>query len=193
LESSNFARVDRRQIGIRGFDHGTRKLQSRRERRKGGLGVTRIDTRGPHGIGDVTLERPGSRPILVRTFPAERRFADDVRRVAADASTPPCTDEVLRSRIESALRAWYPRLTIHARTDFGALDQAEILWYALRDGRVRPEEPRTDRLHAALATARDVTDEAEAALRHARETASVTSGRPSRHDDEHDVTVDGDD
>lgn len=70
--------------------------------------------------------------------------------------------------LEMGLRRWYPRLSIHAQADLASLAPASPVWYAMRDGRVHGEDPRIDRLHAALAAARDVTADADAAIYRSR-------------------------
>ena len=140
--------------------------------------MTQIDPRAATAtVADVRLVRQGSRPVLVRAFPAERHFADDVQRIVLELASEAGDDDTIRERLETTLRAWYPRLSVHERTDFGALDGAEMVWYVLRDGRVRPDDPRIDRIHAALATAREVSDDAETAIRHAREAVAMVAGR----------------
>jgi hypothetical protein len=117
--------------------------------------------------------------IIVRVFPEDRRLAEDARRVAL-AAAPDATDvDGLRQGTETGLRAWYPRAAIHVREDLAALNTVETLWYVMRDGRVHPDA-RRDRLHNALATARDVTAEATQALLRSRELVeSPPRGRPN--------------
>jgi hypothetical protein len=121
--------------------------------------------------------------VTIRVFPAEQRLAKDVGRAVGQVAGSATDAEDLLVRLQNALRAWYPRMTIHERLEFGALDGAEPLWYALRDGRIHPDDPRKDRLHAALATARDMTEEASLNLDRARVLAGVG---PQRRPDEGD-------
>ena len=112
--------------------------------------------------------------VQLHVFPDEARLAADVARAAALVDPEAHTDrERWRVAVEQRLRTWYPRLVIHSRTDFAAIMPSEEVWYVMRDGRVRRPDDRIERLHAALATARDVTEEADAALTRSRGIAAA--------------------
>jgi chromosome segregation ATPase len=147
--------------------------------------MPQIDQGGAAPARDITVRRPGMAPITIRVFPADPRFAADVRSVVGEL---PLSDdeEAGRRRLESLLQRWYPRTRVHERTEIGAPLLSERLWYVLRDGGVRPREPRTERLLSALATARDVTADAEARLERARETVKSGVGLGSRRPDRDD-------
>jgi hypothetical protein len=120
---------------------------------------------------------PG-RMIQVHVFPDEKRLAADVARAADSVrDSAGSDDELSRAAVEQRLRAWYPRLVIHSRTEFAAIMPSEEVWYVMRDGRVRRPNDRIERLHAALATARDITADADAALIRSRTIASA-AGSP---------------
>jgi len=112
--------------------------------------------------------------VQLHVFPDEARLAADVAK-AADAVDPEARSdrERWRAAVEQRLRTWYPRLVIHSRTDFAAIMPSEEVWYVMRDGRVRRPDDRIERLHAALATARDVTADADAALVRSRGIAAA--------------------
>lgn len=139
----------------------------------------------------VTIETAQGGRIVVRLFPEAARLASDVKRAAAEVADAK-TDEELRHALETRLRTWYPRLTVHPRTDLAALALQEVVWYVMRDGRVHPTDPRIDRMHDALAVAREVTSEAGEAIARAREVVGAAAGAVSRRasggtDPDHDV------
>jgi hypothetical protein len=118
------------------------------------------------------------RTIQVHVFPDEKRLAADVVRAADSVAPEAGSDrELSRAAVEHRLRVWYPRLVIHSRTDFAAIVPSEEVWYVMRDGRIRRPDERIERLHAALATARDVTADADAALIRSRSIAAAAGSR----------------
>jgi hypothetical protein len=139
-------------------------------------------SRGVRLRPDLQLEltaADGSR-ILIRTFPEDRRLAEDLQRAAGAALRAAAGDETLLERLEDALRPWYPRLTIHPREDLASLSGEDQVWYAMRDGHIHRPEPRLDRLHAALANARDVKSDSDEAIAHARDLVATSGRRPAR-------------
>jgi hypothetical protein len=141
--------------------------------------VPQTDSSGKARIRDIAVRWPGQTPIAIRVFPADPRFADEVQRVV-DALAPSEDGAAVRRRIETELRRFYPRTTVHERTDFGAPDYADRLWYVLRDGRIRTPDPRIERLLSALAVARDVKADAVAAVDRAREVVAIKVGSTPR-------------
>lgn len=136
----------------------------------GGTGATQPQP----GRGDtVMLSSPDGRGPVVHLFPADPRLAADVRRVAESIARAPDDDDAFLEELEMGLRKWYPRLSIHAQAELASLAPASRVWYAMRDGRVHGEDPRIDRLHAALAAARDVTEDAGAAIVRSRSIRKV--------------------
>jgi hypothetical protein len=132
-------------------------------------------TSGP-GATSVSFSTADGASIIVRVFPEDRRLADDVRRAVRAATPRERSPEDARTSLESTLRAWYPRLRIRPREDLPSLSEAEHVWYVMRDGRVHAPEPRLDRLHAAMANARDVQSEAAEVLTRTRELVGVLAG-----------------
>jgi hypothetical protein len=65
-------------------------------------------------------------------------------------------------------------LTIHPQNRLADIESSRVaLWYVYRDGRVRrKEDPRLDRLYAALGTARETTRAVISSLGRADETAA---------------------
>ena len=146
---------------------------------KGGPAIRRSPT--PITVDHVAFTGPEGARIVVRVFPQDRRLAEDIRRVGLAALGASADDAELRLRIERGLRGWYPRLSIHEQEQLASLLPHERTWYAMRDGRVHQADPRIDRLHAALATARDLTAEADSALGRSRAIQTeVVGGRPGR-------------
>ena len=145
--------------------------------------------------GTFVLDGPGGASIFLRIFPEEARLAEDARRAAEGLGDQASSLDELRAQLEKRLRAWYPRLAIRAREDLASLSQAEHVWYVLRDGRVHGPEPRLDRLHAAMATARDVKSDAARAIERARGTVAVAHERfmPGRRSGSGDAVGDDED
>ena len=129
----------------------------------------------------VSFSTADGASISVRVFPEDSRLAEDVRRAVRDATPRDQSAQAVRTSLESALRAWYPRLRIRPRDDLASLSEAEQVWYVMRDGRVHAPEPRLDRLHAAMANARDVRTESGEVLTRARELAGVLAGDAPAH------------
>lgn len=134
-----------------------------------------VPASGDHG----SFITPEGRRLVVRVFPADRRLVADLQRVAARVLGSCATDSAFRDALEAGLREWYPRMAIHPQADLASLLPSERLWYAMRDGRVHRRDARLERLHSALATARDVTEVADAALCRSR-TLRVAAGSGTR-------------
>jgi hypothetical protein len=129
----------------------------------------------PGGAGSMRVELAGA-SVIIHCFPADDSFVRDLRRAAASASAARAAADSelvgLRDALVAALRAWYPLVALHEREDLASLTRREIVWYLFRDGRVRAQHEASDRLHHALAAARDTAaltdeamDDAEATLR----------------------------
>lgn len=141
---------------------------------------SRADRVSGPGAASVSFATADGASIVVRVFPEDHRLAEDVRRAIRAATPRETSAEDTRTTLESALRAWYPRLRIRPREDLASLSEAEHVWYVMRDGRVHAPEPRLDRLHAALANARDVRTETGDVLTRARELVGVLGGDTPR-------------
>ena len=128
---------------------------------------------GSESAGGHTIRLADGSSIELRVFPDDPRLSRDVQRVAAARLVEDSGDrDRLRAAIERSLRAWYPSLAVHERTDFAAILPDDEVWYVLRDGHVGPHDERRDRLHAALSTARDVAAQADATLNHSQQVAA---------------------
>jgi hypothetical protein len=80
--------------------------------------------------------------------------------------------------VQGRLRARYPNATVHAQDPFARLRDPQLILYAYRDGRIRPEDPRRERLYRALAEARSTSSQAAAVM---RDSMSVAA-RWARHE-----------
>ncbi len=135
-------------------------------------GESRVDP------GFLYLRAPGHQTVQVHVFPEDRRLTADIARTAADIGADGEPDlAAWRASLEERLRTWYPRLVIHPRAELAAIMPSEEVWYVMRDGRIRSRGDRTDRLHAALATARDMTAQAGEALGRSQEVAAEMRDR----------------
>jgi hypothetical protein len=67
--------------------------------------------------------------------------------------------------VQRRLRARYPNATVHAQDPFARLRDPQLILYAYRDGRIRPEDPRRERLYRALAEARSTSSQTAAVMR----------------------------
>jgi hypothetical protein len=125
----------------------------------------------------VSISTADGTTVVVRTFPEDPHVAADVLKVVSMIATPGSRPPQLLEELERGLRAWYPRMRIRPREELASLSQTEHVWYAMRDGRVHPPDSRLDRLHAAMATARDVTSDADHAIARARELVGSASAK----------------
>jgi hypothetical protein len=84
--------------------------------------------------------------LTIRTFPsADRAFAEHVRSVGADTIEP----DVL----EAALRARYPAVRVHERSELAGFGSSDRTWYVYRDGSLVGDDERVDQpLVVALET-----------------------------------------
>jgi hypothetical protein len=71
--------------------------------------------------------------------------------------------------IRAAVRARYPNVQIVPRDEMSGYETRPV-WYAFRDGRVRPRDPDRERLYAALSRARETIDHSYEALEHSERT-----------------------
>ena len=89
-----------------------------------------------------------------------------VDRVFVDAAAS--GDEIESTR--QLVRANYPNVQIVPRDEMSGYETSPV-WYAFRDGRVRPRDPDRERLYASLTSARETIDRSRIALEHARRVA----------------------
>jgi hypothetical protein len=100
----------------------------------------------------------------VRAFPsADRAFASDVTNAIGNALADAPDDELV-SAVERLLHRRYPNVTIHHQADLARLVEWDDIWYAYRDGRIRPVSAERERLYDLLAAARRTTDDSAAIL-----------------------------
>src|SRR3954452_1964965 len=113
---------------------------------------------------DIGLSIDGMRPE-VHSFPV----ADSAFRVAVlaalkaalidDGEAPPPDLDAA----QTAIRERYPNALLVPRDDMGGYETRPV-WYAFRDGRVRPRSDDRERLYASLTRARESTERAEEVL-----------------------------
>jgi hypothetical protein len=89
-----------------------------------------------------------------------------VDRVLTEALAP--GDEIESTR--ELLRQAYPNVQIVRRDDMSGYETSPV-WYAFRDGRVRPRDPDRERLYSSLSSARETIDKSTDALEHAKRAA----------------------
>lgn len=104
--------------------------------------------------------------IEIRIFPAK----DDVFRRAVDSAINEMKDvddrdaNAFRAVVERHLRRHYRNVQIHERDGLGTLLESNVVWYVYRDGRVRNDDERRDRLYEALSRARSAIADSERAM-----------------------------
>jgi hypothetical protein len=74
-------------------------------------------------------------------------------------------DEIENARV--LVRRTYPNVQIVRRDEMSDYE-ARPVWYAFRDGRVRPRDPERERLYASLNRARETLDRSSETLEHSR-------------------------
>jgi len=89
-----------------------------------------------------------------------------VDRVTGDGAES--ADEI--GATQDLVRAAYPNVQIVGRDEMSGYETRPV-WYAFRDGRVRPRDDERERLYASLGRARETLDRSGEALEHARRTA----------------------
>jgi len=89
-----------------------------------------------------------------------------VDRVFVDALTS--GDEI--EGVRKLARENYPNVQIVRRDEMSGYETSPV-WYAFRDGRVRPRDPDRERLYSSLSSARETIDKSTNALEHARRAA----------------------
>ena len=109
----------------------------------------------------------------VKTFPAvDRQFAAEADRVLGEFGevfAPEWAEAAL-----SSLRRAYPNATFRWRDDLAGYSGR--VCYVFRDGRVRPDDARRERLYNALARSRELRGESGKVVAEALRTASELLG-----------------
>jgi hypothetical protein len=77
-------------------------------------------------------------------------------------------DEIESMRV--AVRVRYPNVQIVRRDEMSGYETRPV-WYAFRDGRVRPRDPQRERLYESLSRARETIDHSYDALEHSQRAA----------------------
>jgi hypothetical protein len=92
----------------------------------------------------------------LRIFPAtDKTFRASAETVLRDLEMMASDDyPVSEGDLVCTLRHLYPNVSVHAREELGEVGEHRVTWYVYRDGRVRPDDWRRDRLYGALAQAR---------------------------------------
>jgi len=72
--------------------------------------------------------------------------------------------------VEERINERYRNAHIVVRDHFSAYELMPV-WYAYRDGRVRPFDAQRERLYASLDRAREVLEQSDAAIEHSRAAA----------------------
>lgn len=119
-----------------------------------------------------------SRDLRLICFPsADQSFREDVERAREHLPTEGTPNE-RRDRMLAELRHWYRAVEIVFQDELAQLDLHPLTtWYVYRDGRVRPEDDRRERLYAAMASARRTCDASRTVLADARVVARAAGYR----------------
>jgi hypothetical protein len=106
-------------------------------------------------VGGDVGNRTTSAPEL-RIFPAtDKIFRASAEAVLRDLEMMASDDyPVSEADLVSTLRHLYPNVSVRARDELGEVGEHRVSWYVYRDGRIRPDDWRRDRLYGALAQAR---------------------------------------
>ena len=97
--------------------------------------------------------------VTLQAYPArDPSFARDVHdivdQVTAEVGYADTPLGDLEAVVQERVRRRYPNATVHAQDPFARLRDPDVMLYAYRDGRIRVEDPRRERLYRALANAR---------------------------------------
>jgi len=119
--------------------------------------------------------------IVIQAFPHDTNFVRDIGRALTQVRASATSESQLLVALRGALRMWYPRIEIQPRNPLAGLIAEEHVWYALRDGRVRRANDQANRLHAAMANARQTSADSEVAVERARAAMNYANQPRSRH------------
>jgi hypothetical protein len=128
----------------------------------------------------LRLSLPLGGQVLLKAFPHDAGFFRDIRRAALAVQSSASTERELLELLQSALRAWYPRLEVRPRDDLAGLSEGDRLWYVMRDGRVSGGRDEADRLYAVMSDARATTEETSLAVARAEAAIALASQPRSR-------------
>ena len=132
-----------------------------------------------HACGEMPKSEEELR-IVVRAFPAtDQAFADAAGDALLEALEAREALATIHDVVEKRLRGAYRNARIHVQDDLGHLGPGETVWYAYRDGRIRENDPRRERLYTVVAAARRTVEESKVVLGRSRE-----ASRAAGYDDE---------
>jgi len=98
---------------------------------------------------------PGRRIVTVHAFPsADQQFGGDVSRALDDARARTTDPEAARLTVVSTLRQAYPSIRLVPQDELAGLLPGSEVWYAYRDGAVRPTISARDRSSRVLGVVR---------------------------------------
>jgi hypothetical protein len=127
------------------------------------------------------LEVPPDHPATSRsvaTFPSEdKRFHQAV--VAAFLAEGQATGPEVGERVARRIRSVYRGAVIQLQHPFAQLGGVDV-WYAFRDGRVRANNVKLERLYEALSVAQDTARESEQRMEKAGAIAVAAGFSPPR-------------
>jgi hypothetical protein len=128
---------------------------------------------------------PDHSHVSLQAYPArDASFAREVHDVINAVSTEEEYDEArigdLEAVVQARLRNRYPNAIIHAQDPFARLRDPDVMLYAYRDGRIRPEDPRRERLYRALQIARTTCDESRRIVDQSEVVGSIWAGTGHR-------------
>ena len=123
--------------------------------------------------------------VSLQAYPArDASFARDVHDAVDRITAEPAFDDAplgeLEAIVQARVRGSYPNATIHAQDPFARLRDPDVMLYAYRDGRIRIEDPRRERLYRALADARTTCGESRRIVDESEAVGTVWAGRGER-------------
>ena len=123
--------------------------------------------------------------VSLQAYPVrDRSFAREVLDAVDRVTTEPSYDDAplgdLEAVVEARVRGRYPNATVHAQDPFARLRDPDVMLYAYRDGRIRVEDPRRERLYRALADARTTCNESRRIVDESEAVGSIWSGTGHR-------------
>jgi hypothetical protein len=124
--------------------------------------------------------------VSLQAYPArDASFAREVHDVIDAVSAEAAYDDArigdLEAVVQARLRDRYPNATVHAQDRFAQLRDPDVMLYAYRDGRIRVEDPRRERLYRALADARVIQGESRRIVGESKAVMTMWSDRGRSH------------
>ena len=116
------------------------------------------------------MSGPERSRVILQAYPTrDASFARDVGEaldtVWSEVEYAEASALEVEAVVQGRLRSRYPNATVHAQDPFARLRDPQLILYAYRDGRIRPEDPRRERLYRALAEARSTSSQTAAVMR----------------------------